>query len=42
MEDKRIIKTKRSLKAAMVSMLSQGDFEHITITELCRNAEKFP
>ena len=39
MEDKRIIKTKRSLKAAMVSMLSQGDFEHITITELCRNAE---
>ena len=39
MEDKRIIKTKRSLKAAMVSMLSQGDFEHITITELCRNVE---
>ena len=39
MEDKRIIKTKRSLKEAMVSMLSQGDFEHITITELCRNAE---
>mgnify|MGYP003104119102 CR=1 FL=1 len=39
MEDKRIIKTKRSLKAAMVSMLAKEDFEHISITELCRKAE---
>lgn len=39
MEDKRIIKTKRSLKADMVSMLAKEDFEHISITELCRKAE---
>lgn len=39
MEDKRIIKTKRSLKAAMISMLAKEDFEHISITELCRRAE---
>ena len=39
MEDRRITKTKRSLKEAMVSMLSKEDFEHISITELCRRAE---
>ena len=39
MEDKRIMKTKRSLKTAMVEMLSKEDFEHISITELCRRAE---
>ena len=39
MEDRRITKTKRSLKEAMVSMLSKEDFEHISITELCREAE---
>ncbi len=39
MEDKRIIKTKRSLKAAMTAMLAKEDFEHISITELCRKAE---
>ena len=39
MEDKRITKTKRSLKAAMIEMLSKEDFEHISITELCRQAE---
>ena len=38
MEDKRIMKTKRSLKTAMVEMLSKEDFEHISITELCRLA----
>ena len=39
MEDKRIVKTKRSLKAAMTEMLGKEDFEHISITELCQKAE---
>lgn len=39
MEDKRIVKTKKSLKNAMITMLGEKDFEHITITELCRQAE---
>ena len=39
MEDKRIIKTKRSLKSAMIGMLAKEDFEHVSVTELCRKAE---
>lgn len=39
MEDRRITKTKRSLKSAMIGMLAKNDFEHISITELCQNAE---
>lgn len=39
MEDKRIVKTKRSLKAALIEMLAKEDFEHISITELCRKAD---
>ena len=39
MEDKRIIKTKRSLKAAMIKMLEEESFESISITELCREAD---
>ncbi|HJD02863.1 MAG TPA: TetR/AcrR family transcriptional regulator [Candidatus Mediterraneibacter excrementavium] len=39
MEDRRIVKTKKSLKEAMIIMLGKKDFEHITITELCREAE---
>ena len=39
MEDKRILKTKRSLKKAMTEMLDKEDFEHISITELCRRAQ---
>ena len=39
MEDKRIAKTKKNLKNAMITMLGEKDFEHITITELCRAAE---
>ena len=39
MEDRRIIKTKRCLKTALIDMLAQEDFEHISITELCRRAE---
>lgn len=39
MEDKRIAKTKRCLKKAMTEMLEKEDFEHISVTELCRKAE---
>ena len=39
MEDRRITKTKSSLKAALTDMLAKEDFEHISITELCRRAE---
>ena len=39
MEDKRIAKTKKNLKNALIAMLGEKDFEHITITELCRAAE---
>lgn len=39
MENKRIVKTKRSLKKALTDMLEKEDFEHISITELCRKAE---
>lgn len=39
MEDKRIRKTKKNLKNSMILLLSEKDFEHITITELCREAE---
>ncbi|HIZ80515.1 MAG TPA: TetR/AcrR family transcriptional regulator [Candidatus Mediterraneibacter pullistercoris] len=39
MEDRRITKTKRNLKNAMIGMLSNKDFEHITITELCCEAD---
>lgn len=39
MEDKRIAKTKRSLKKTLTEMLGKENFEHISITELCRKAE---
>lgn len=39
MEDRRIIKTKQSLKSAMTEMLARKDFEHISITELCHRAD---
>lgn len=39
MEDKRITKTKRSLKDALIEMLAREDFEHISITELCHRAD---
>lgn len=39
MEDKRIVKTKRSLKATLVDMLSEQAFEQISITELCRRSD---
>lgn len=39
MEDKRIVKTKRNLKDAMIRMLSTEDFERISVTELCKEAK---
>ena len=39
MEDKRITKTKKTLKNALMKMLDEKDFEHISITEVCRIAE---
>lgn len=39
MEDKRIIKTKRNLKDAMIRMLSVEDFERMSVTELCKEAK---
>ena len=38
MEDKRIQKTKRTLKQALASLLSRKSLESITVTELCENA----
>lgn len=38
MEDRRIQKTKRSLKQALVRLLAQKPFEQITVTELCGEA----
>lgn len=39
MEDKRITKTKRSLKESMIRMLEDESFEQISITELCRRSD---
>lgn len=39
MEDKRITKTKKGLKAAMIEMLAEESFERISITDLCKKAD---
>lgn len=39
MEDKRVIKTKKNVKQALVGLLSQKPFDQITVTELCAAAE---
>ena len=39
MEDRRIIKTKKNLKATLIGMMSEIAFEQISITELCKRAE---
>lgn len=38
MEDKRVMKTKRTLKQALASLLSSKPLESITVTELCESA----
>lgn len=39
MEDKRIIKTKRNLKRALIALAAEKPFEQITVTELCKAAD---
>lgn len=36
--DRRILKTKQKLKEALVRLLKDKPFEHITVTELCRES----
>ena len=38
MEDKRITKTKRALKSALLELLTTQAFDVISITELCKIA----
>ena len=38
-EDRRILKTKRNLKATMIDLLGELPFEKITVAELCRRGE---
>lgn len=37
--DKRIVKTKRAVKRALIELLGAEPFEKITVTEICRTAE---
>lgn len=37
-EDKRIVKTKKAVKDALLNLLAQKDFKQITITDLAREA----
>ena len=39
MEDRRIKKTKKNLKATLIEMLADMPFEQITITSLCSQAD---
>ncbi|MDO4493332.1 MAG: TetR family transcriptional regulator [Clostridia bacterium] len=39
MEDKRILKTKKNLKSALIALLGEFPFEKISVTELCRKAK---
>lgn len=39
MTDKRIKKTKKNLKATIISMMSRTSFENISITALCKEAD---
>lgn len=38
-QDKRILRTKKSLKSALIKILSQKPFEKITVKEICKNAK---
>ena len=37
--DKRILKTKRNIKATLIELLDEKPFEDITVSELCRKGE---
>lgn len=39
MEDKRIRKTKKTLKTTLIKMLKEETFDQVSITELCENAD---
>ena len=39
MEDRRVIKTKKNLKATLIEMMGEISFEQISITELCKREE---
>lgn len=39
MEDKRIRKTKKTLKTTLIKMLKEEAFDQVSITELCKNAD---
>lgn len=39
MEDRRIIKTKRTLKKTLIQMLAESSFEEISVKQLCDRAE---
>lgn len=39
MADKRITKTKRNIKNTVIKLLSNTQFEKITVSELCRIGE---
>ena len=39
MEDKRIRKTKKTLKTTLIKMLKEETFDQVSITELCKNAD---
>ncbi len=37
--DKRVVKTKRTIKRTLVELLATMPFEKITVTEMCRAAD---
>jgi len=39
MEDKRIIKTKKNIKATLIAMLDEMPFEKVSVADLCRRGE---
>ncbi len=38
-DDKRVIKTKRNLKATLAALLKEKSFESITVSEICRRGD---
>lgn len=39
MEDKRITKTKRNIKATLTALLQEMPFEKISVAEICRRGD---
>lgn len=38
MEDKRIIKTRKNIKATLIELLQKQSFEKVSVSENCRSA----